>query len=1210
MFVVGLLVSITASGCSSRTGMTGIDDIDPRVARTASSVSGGILALERRAERERAQDERPTMRRTVALPPGVTDGTLEPPTDPVHAGRATMPLEKLLERARSIDLPALLAPSEDLTPSTASPLVQQYVHARVDMEDGRYDRAIELLEPILRKNPNAVDVQRTAARCLLELNRDADALQAYQRIVRLDPDDPEALYAVATKMRALDADLVLALLARARQAMDEMPVRDTALRALIDLRIAQIAFSEQYVEAGMTAGAAALEINPADIAGSHVRREAMSAFSQLPILQIRMGDVHCMRGEWSLALDRYDVALAAAQEIPRGLISRMLYASLSEGRDAMAQQILFNAYQSVEGGLNDIDIVLAGYLADHVDDASLIAGAMREAYGDPPHDMIPLRILARFLPPDESRELRLTYVLEHVTEDAVWPSVMRELARDDVESGARCARAIIRRRPDRADLAARHLIAASRRPTSWLDVFDGSSREDVLLASAVDLRLLRLGSAWRRLGDAVAVTPDDIPLRALRIRVAGELAEPQLVSSSIAAMSSAELNEPLVLAASLHALRAVGRSDIALSFVRPDDPFEDDDVWAASAQCALDRATRSFIPETRRAFAQRAVDDARKALRLVGTNRDAAEVLARVHGENGILSDRSAFRDAMMRLRLEHPSGVMAMEMRLTALLREGRWALVVSEAKRAYASDPTSLATLAAMIEGWAGGNALDEGVEWFHEQLDRRGNDPLLLAMYVALHTRMSRTDAIIDDLAARLEAEPRHHALRQQLQAAVMQSGDGERALRLARERLADRPDGPQRTLWLASAQIVARRYDEATATLNGFIDDPRANTATRLRAVEIAKVMPDGTDGRSLLLARLCDVTIDELDVDEMPPGIDTVFGIGMLARALIDVDDDRIVQLAQQYTLLMDEMDRPPMREVRHWQGLMQHLIDEDRRDRAAQILRTRLTAGVRTPIDVYLPLVMMCAAIDATRGDVQATLDILQQLEAEGTLPATEGGQVVTLGDLMVEIASMYSVLGAHAGQQTISEALLSIQPDRAMSMNNLGYSILAHGGGAREAWRWIERAFEAMPDEPNVIDSLAWLRYHQGRIEDDIVGPGAWSLIRDAVARFQRPSAEVLLHYADIAWAAGEREDAIDGWQRVIEELDRPGERERVIENLRRVQLAGWGLLVADPTALYDQQFGRLRRQATACLDAIAAGEVPPVTPMQQDGARSRTPE
>jgi tetratricopeptide (TPR) repeat protein len=79
---------------------------------------------------------------------------------------------------------------------------------------------------------------------------------------------------------------------------------------------------------------------------------------------------------------------------------------------------------------------------------------------------------------------------------------------------------------------------------------------------------------------------------------------------------------------------------------------------------------------------------------------------------------------------------------------------------------------------------------------------------------------------------------------------------------------------------------------------------------------------------------------------------------------------------------------------------------------------------------------------------------------------------------------------------------------------------------------QWIELAIELEPEDPHILDTAGWLRYKQGRFEDDQDGSGALSLIEESARRGEEPSGEVYDHLGDVLWRLGRHDEAAEAWR------------------------------------------------------------------------------
>lgn len=164
----------------------------------------------------------------------------------------------------------------------------------------------------------------------------------------------------------------------------------------------------------------------------------------------------------------------------------------------------------------------------------------------------------------------------------------------------------------------------------------------------------------------------------------------------------------------------------------------------------------------------------------------------------------------------------------------------------------------------------------------------------------------------------------------------------------------------------------------------------------------------------------------------------------------------------------------------------------------------------------------------------------------------------------------------------------LEYYPEHAWAANDLGYFLVERGESLDEAEALLERAYALKPSQASIADSLAWLRYRQGHmddipLEDATTKPGAVTLLRAAVGLpGGRANPTIHEHLGDALWRAGERDRANAAWIRA---------QQLLFERLVNLRDGG-------RSAARDQ----LTEQATrvgAKVDAVREGEEPATAPL-----------
>ncbi len=93
---------------------------------------------------------------------------------------------------------------------------------------------------------------------------------------------------------------------------------------------------------------------------------------------------------------------------------------------------------------------------------------------------------------------------------------------------------------------------------------------------------------------------------------------------------------------------------------------------------------------------------------------------------------------------------------------------------------------------------------------------------------------------------------------------------------------------------------------------------------------------------------------------------------------------------------------------------------------------------------------------------------------------------------------------------------ILALEPDNAMALNALGYTMTLHTGRYQEAYALISRALALRPDDAAVVDSMGWVLFKLKRYTEAV------EYLERAYAEVA--DAEVAGHLIRAYWAAGER--------------------------------------------------------------------------------------
>ena len=101
--------------------------------------------------------------------------------------------------------------------------------------------------------------------------------------------------------------------------------------------------------------------------------------------------------------------------------------------------------------------------------------------------------------------------------------------------------------------------------------------------------------------------------------------------------------------------------------------------------------------------------------------------------------------------------------------------------------------------------------------------------------------------------------------------------------------------------------------------------------------------------------------------------------------------------------------------------------------------------------------------------------------------------------------------------------AILKKEPNNSHALNALGYTLTDRTNRHQEALALINKAVELKPNDAFYLDSLAWVHYHLGHMQQ------AELFIKQAIAIQADP--EFLAHLGEILWQQGKYSEAKKAW-------------------------------------------------------------------------------
>ena len=121
--------------------------------------------------------------------------------------------------------------------------------------------------------------------------------------------------------------------------------------------------------------------------------------------------------------------------------------------------------------------------------------------------------------------------------------------------------------------------------------------------------------------------------------------------------------------------------------------------------------------------------------------------------------------------------------------------------------------------------------------------------------------------------------------------------------------------------------------------------------------------------------------------------------------------------------------------------------------------------------------------------------------------------------DVLYSQALLYEDLKEIKKSEETLQEILHLDSKNSAALNALGYMLSVHTTRFDEAYQYIKKAYELRPNDPAIIDSLGWVSYRKGDLQD------AEHYLRLAYQKLQDP--EVASHLVEVLSKQGQQEEA-----------------------------------------------------------------------------------
>jgi len=107
--------------------------------------------------------------------------------------------------------------------------------------------------------------------------------------------------------------------------------------------------------------------------------------------------------------------------------------------------------------------------------------------------------------------------------------------------------------------------------------------------------------------------------------------------------------------------------------------------------------------------------------------------------------------------------------------------------------------------------------------------------------------------------------------------------------------------------------------------------------------------------------------------------------------------------------------------------------------------------------------------------------------------------------------------------------AIIAQDPNNAMALNALGYTLTDRTERYAEAYELIKRALDLKPNDFYILDSMGWVLYRMGRLDEAI------DYLNRALKERRDP--EIAAHLGEVLWVKGDKAAAREIWDTALKE-------------------------------------------------------------------------
>jgi tetratricopeptide (TPR) repeat protein len=288
-------------------------------------------------------------------------------------------------------------------------------------------------------------------------------------------------------------------------------------------------------------------------------------------------------------------------------------------------------------------------------------------------------------------------------------------------------------------------------------------------------------------------------------------------------------------------------------------------------------------------------------------------------------------------------------------------------------------------------------------------------------------------------------------------------------------------------------------------------------------------------------------------EDSPDNTDIIFALGLLNLQASRADGARV-----NFERLLELNTRED--EAHFYLGQ----IAESREQHETAVEHYRAVEGGANYFTAQLRLALVLSSSGAIDEALEFLSDVVVEDEEQGFHLVRARGEMLTehnrfdeamqnydaaLSDGVYNTELLYTraMLAEKMGNLEVLErdlrTIIETEPENAQALNALGYTLADRTERYDEALALISQALELTPDDFYILDSMGWVLYRLGRLDEAV------EFLEKA--RDIRSDPEVAAHLGEVLWVMGDRDAARDVWESALK--DTPNDK-KLLDVIKRL--------------------------------------------------------